>query len=202
MPPAMNRRKFVQNSVLASAGAALAMNLSQRASSAAAAKTDADPAKMPTGKIGDMEISRLLLGGNLLTHYTHSRDLRYVYRLAEQYNSEEKILETLALAEDYGINTLVVHNVPKTIKILRKHRKRGGKIQWITCTAHALAGHGLRKFNEEIQELVDAGVVGATRIDPGHPDLDLPVTRGGGEDEIIGAEGEAASLAGNAGLMR
>ena len=33
-------------------------------------------AGMPRGKIGKLEISRLILGGNLLTHFTHSRDLR------------------------------------------------------------------------------------------------------------------------------
>jgi hypothetical protein len=157
MPSEMNRRRFVQNSVLASAGAALAANAVQTADAAAAAETTDFAAQMPTGKIGDMVISRLLLGGNLLTHYTHSRDLKYVYKLAEKYNTEEKILETLALAEEFGINTLVVHNVPKTIKILQKHRKRGGKMQWITCTFHALAGRGIQAFNEEIQQLVDAG---------------------------------------------
>ena len=97
---------------------------------------------MPRGKIGDLEISRLLLGGNLLTHYTHSRDLQYVYSLAKHYNTDEKILETLAVAEEHGINTVVVHNVPATIAVLQKHRQRGGKMQWITCTFHALAGGG------------------------------------------------------------
>ena len=54
------------------------------------------------GKIGDLTISRMLLGGNLLTHYTHSRDLKYVYNLTAAYNTEEKIHETMALAEAHG----------------------------------------------------------------------------------------------------
>ncbi len=156
MPSEMNRRKFVTNSVLASAGAALAMKSGEKAVEVRAAEPTATANEMPTGKIGDMVVSRLLLGGNLLTHYTHSRDLKYVYNLAKQYNTEEKILQTLAIAEENGVNTLVVHNVPKTIKILQKHRKRGGKMQWITCTFHALVG-GIEKFNREIQQLVDAG---------------------------------------------
>ena len=52
---------------------------------------------MPKGKIGELEISRILLGGNLLTHYTHSRELRYVYNLAAHYNTEKKIIETWRL---------------------------------------------------------------------------------------------------------
>ena len=47
------------------------------------------------GKIGKLKVSRMLLGGNLLTHFTHSRDLKYVYNLAAHYNTDEKIMETL-----------------------------------------------------------------------------------------------------------
>src|SRR6056297_3623419 len=107
MPSEINRRRFVKNSVLASAGAALAMNATDGSGMAQAAKPTAIANAMPTGKIKDMEVSRLLLGGNLLTHYTHSRDLQYVYNLAKNYNTDEKILETLAIAEEQGINTLV-----------------------------------------------------------------------------------------------
>ena len=112
---------------------------------------------MPRGKIKDLEISRMLLGGNLLSHYTHSRDLKYVYSLAKNYNTDEKILQTLAVAEEHGINTVVVHNVRSVIALLQKHRQRGGKMQWITCTFHALAGGDLAKFNREVEELVDSG---------------------------------------------
>lgn len=162
MKSAMNRRTFVHHSVLASAGAALAAgSLAQPgaagADGASAPATPSVAQEMPRGKIGDLEISRLLLGGNLLTHYTHSRDLRYVYTLAKAYNTDEKILETLAIAEDHGINTLVVHNVPATLAVLKQHRQRGGKMQWITCTFHALAGGDLRKFATEVEQLVDAG---------------------------------------------
>ena len=83
-------------------------------------------------------MSRLILGGNLLTHYTHSRDLRYVYRLAAAYNTDEKIMETLAMAEKNGINTVSMHNPPHPISVLRRYRKeRGGKIQWIICPTAA-----------------------------------------------------------------
>jgi hypothetical protein len=70
-------------------------------------------ATLPKGKIGNLEISRILLGGNLLTHYTHSRDLRYVYNLCAHYNTEDKIHETMALAEAHGIDTLSIHNAAR-----------------------------------------------------------------------------------------
>lgn len=163
MAEGINRRTFVQRSAWASAGAAWGLSTLATGAPAGADEvpagqpTAASPADMPRGRIGDLEISRLLLGGNLLTHYTHSRDLKYVYALAKQYNTDAKILETLAVAEEQGINTVVVHNVPSVIALLQEHRRRGGEMQWITCTFHALAGGDLARFNREVQELVDAG---------------------------------------------
>jgi hypothetical protein len=161
MTAEMDRRGFVKRSVVASAGAALAMNTAAQTGESTAAAAEGSPPQpqnqIPMGKIADMEISRLLLGGNLLTHYTHSRDLKYVYGLAKNYNTERKILETLELAEQHGINTLVIHNVRPIMALLKKHRQNGGKMQWITCTFHALVGGNLTKFNAEIEQLVDDG---------------------------------------------
>ena len=109
----------------------------------AAAATTAPAAGLPMGQIGKLKVSRMLLGGNLLTHYTHSRDLQYVYKLAAHYNTDEKIMETLALAEQHGINTLSMHNPPHAMSVLKKYRKQGGKIQWIICpTAPVEDRHG------------------------------------------------------------
>lgn len=163
MSSEMNRRDFVKNSVLGSAGAAAAAALGRAPSARAAEKPAAaqPPAaseqSLPSGKIGDLEISRILLGGNLLTHATHSRDLRYVGNLAKNYNTPEKILETLALAEKHGVNTLAIHNVTATMDILKEHRRRGGKMQWITCTRHALANGDVNEFSRQMDELVDYG---------------------------------------------
>ena len=89
--------------------------------------------ELPKGNVAGMPVSRLLLGGNLLTHFTHSRDLQYVYNLAAHYNTHEKILETLDIAEKNGVNTVVIHTVPSVDLIRRDHRSRGGKMQWIIC---------------------------------------------------------------------
>ena len=163
MSDSVNRRQFVTNTVVASAGAAMALRSGGEDRAANAAETTGPQATptaavdgLPRGKIGDVEVSRLLLGGNLLTHYTHSRDLKYVYSLAKHYNTEEKILETLALAEEHGVNTLAIHNVRWSIETLKKHRKRGGKMQWITCSAHAMR-RGWDAQEREVQQLVDDG---------------------------------------------
>jgi hypothetical protein len=146
----INRRLFMQATMAAAAG------LSSPWRGAAAAETGVAAAGLPRGKIGGLEVSRLLLGGNLLTHYTHSRDLKYVYSLTAHYNTEAKIIETLALAEANGVNTLVMHNPPGPMNNLRKHRKQGGKIQWIICPTAAVED-GLAAYKQQVQELVDEG---------------------------------------------
>ena len=67
MESPISRRSFVKGSTLASTGAALALG-------SAAASTPETQKVLLKGKLGDMEVSRLLLGGNRLTHYTHSRN--------------------------------------------------------------------------------------------------------------------------------
>lgn len=69
---------------------------------------------MPTGKLMDIEMSRLIMGCNLISGYAHARDLHYVGSLFRHYNTEKKIYETFNLAEKTGINTtnLVLSNFP------------------------------------------------------------------------------------------
>jgi len=113
---------------------------------------------LPAGKIGNLHISRLLLGGNLLTHYTHSRDLRYVYNLTAHYNTEEKIFETMALAEAHGVDTLVIHTAPGVVSMLKKYRYRlGGKIKWIICPT-AQVDTEPEVYATQVKMLVEEGV--------------------------------------------
>lgn len=153
----MNRRRFVKRSLLGSAGLALALDArAQESTKPVDAPATAKDA-LPKGRIGKLQVSRLILGGNLLTHYTHSRDLQYVYRLAAQYNTDEKIMETLALAEKQGINTLSMHNPPHPISVLRRYRtERGGKIQWIICPT-ALPEPDMEKYRQHVEALMKDG---------------------------------------------
>ncbi|HOX38206.1 MAG TPA: hypothetical protein PL033_09475 [Candidatus Brocadiia bacterium] len=155
MPTGINRRSFVKGALLASAAGALNLRADE-AKAPAEPKPGLFPAPEGDGNIGNLWVSRLLLGGNLLTHYTHSRDLAYVYKLAEHYNTEAKILETLALAEQHGVNTLSVHTVPAILATLQKHRKLGGKMQWIICPTTPVDAPG-DGFANQVKELADMG---------------------------------------------
>ena len=154
----INRREFVLRSMLAAAGGALAMGT---ASSVKAEDRQLPPnpdsGGCPRGKIGKLEIIRLILGSNLITFYVHSRDLRFVNNLARHYNTEAKILETLAVAESHGVNTIMTQADEKYLSILKKHRhERGGKLQWIVGIVPDAARPA--EDRENFRKLADDGV--------------------------------------------
>ena len=157
MTSELTRRAFVKGTLCASAGLTLAANSASPTPSGSTVPPPNSQNTLPTGRIGKLEISRLILGGNLLTHYTHSRDLQYVYALAAHYNTDDKILETLAVAEAHGINCVSMHNPPHPMSVLRRYRKeRGGKIQWIICPTAEIEP-GLAKYRQQVDELVRDG---------------------------------------------
>jgi hypothetical protein len=157
MSSKINRRSFVHGSLLSSAGLAAALAARGEETPKPALPAPNSLNTLPRGKIGKLEVSRLILGGNLLTHYTHSRDLKYVYNLAAHYNTDEKIMETLALAEANGINTVSMHNPPHPMSVLRRYRKeRGGKIQWIICPTAPVEGD-LSAYRQQVEELIKDG---------------------------------------------
>ncbi len=90
--------------------------------------------KVPHGQIGNIKISRLICGGNLISGFAHSRDLIYVSSFLKQYFTDEKVIETLQICEACGINTAILRTDKDTIRILHKYWKRGGKIQWLAQT--------------------------------------------------------------------
>jgi hypothetical protein len=50
--------------------------------------------ELPKGKIKDKVFSKMILGGNLLSGWAHSRDLIYVSSLVRAYHTKQKIFET------------------------------------------------------------------------------------------------------------
>ena len=87
--------------------------------------------ELPKGKIGKHEISRLVAGGNLIGGWSHARDLIYADTLFKAYNTEQKVYETLMLAEQAGVNTINI-GFPSN-PLLAKYKKiTGSKIKVIS----------------------------------------------------------------------
>lgn len=111
--------------------------------------------KVPSGRIKDISMSRIMVGGNLISGFAHSRDLIYVSTWLKNYFTDEKVIETLWICEACGINTAVLRTDENTIRILDKYWKRGGKIQWLAQT------YPKGQDITNIQSAIDNGAIGA-----------------------------------------
>ena len=163
MSKELDRRSFLKKSVATSAGAALGLSLEEKALLAQAEAQSAPPASstsgesLPAGKIGNLEISRLICGGNLISGNAHSRDLIYVSPLLKQYFTDDKVLETFQLAEENGVNTAILRLDSHVLRIIDKHwNERGGKLQWI-----AQIKPSEKNIKRDIRRAVDNGATGA-----------------------------------------
>lgn len=112
-----------------------------------------------TLKIGTLRLSRLILGGGMISGYAHPRDLKYLSGpngLMKAYNTPDRTRHTLAFAEKTGINTIIIN--PLLIDTVTDYWKRtGGKIQFITnCGYHGAAGTG--------EEAIAKGLVQGARM--------------------------------------
>jgi len=98
------------------------------------------PGPMPMGKLGNLQVSRLIAGHNLVVGQAHSRDLLYTSALLRAYFTEAKILETFAMFEKKGINTSLARMAPQMIDPVKKYMKEGGKLQWFAGISAAQDG--------------------------------------------------------------
>ena len=157
-----DRRGFLNKTVLGAAGFGAAYSLEEKILLAAVQGGPADREKpkpavaresMPRGKIGKVAMSRLIMGGNLIGGWAHSRDLLYVSKLFQAYNTEAKIFQTLELAEQCGIDTIQID--PVCLGTLMKYRReRKSKMQMIICIA---PDADTAKMHAQIKHMADSG---------------------------------------------
>ena len=149
----VDRRGFLKKSLAASAGATLGLhsfeeqNLMARMAGNThhAAGSGAGGKKLPMGKIKNLKISRIFCGGNLIGGWAHDRDLIYVSTLVKAYHTDQKVMDTLELAEENGINAILTN--PVSDRIINKYwEERGGKIQWISdCASGSSLKEGIKR---------------------------------------------------------
>jgi hypothetical protein len=154
-----NRRDFIAQSMVASAGLGLAAQATAATANEEKKVAPATPPApgsqntLPTGKIGKLVLSRLISGGNLISGWAHSRDLKYVPSLMRAYNTEERVMDTLQLLEANGVNAIIADPAKKCMDIFGRYwKERGGKIQWIA------EGHpDLGDYTSNIKRSIDFG---------------------------------------------
>lgn len=90
--------------------------------------------QLPMGKVGSFQVSRIIMGGNLIGGWAHARDLIYVSSLFKAYNTERKVFQTLMLAEKAGINTINISD--SQLPLISKYKKIFGSKFQTVCQVH------------------------------------------------------------------
>ncbi len=159
MSKSLNRREFCKKSFITSVAFTSACGFQEKALLAAPLNSTAVPALkdstigLPMGKIGNIKISRLIIGGNQFSGWSHSRDLKYLRELFIAYSTDEKIMQTLEICEENGLNTIITASAG----YLNKYwKERGGQIQWI-AQVHPKSND----LTSDIKRAIDNGAVGA-----------------------------------------
>ncbi len=107
---------------------------------------------LPTGRIGDLRMTRLILGNNLIGGWSHSRDLIYVSKLFRAYNTERKVFETLCTAERAGIDTFNIVN--DQFPIFHRYQEAMGSKMQTMCQCFPEVGD----VRTDLDKAIDNGV--------------------------------------------
>jgi hypothetical protein len=129
---------------------------------------------MPMGQIGKLKVSWLISGGNLISGWAHARDLMYVQHLMRNYNTPEKVIQTLEILEENGVNAIIADPRKKPMDIFKEHWRNGGKIQWI-AEGHPepedLKGNIQKSIDWGASAVYIQGVIGDRWLKAGQIDL-------------------------------
>lgn len=131
----LNRRGFLGASAVAAGLVFDTLPLKAQMEAGGPGKLKPASGHLPTGRVGKLEVTRLICGGNLFSGFAHAGELHYLDNVLRHYFTDDKILDTLQLCEESGINTAILRCDDQIVRVINRYRKeRGGKIQWIAQT--------------------------------------------------------------------
>ena len=153
----LNRRHFLQASAMAAGLTFDTLPLKAQLQAGGPAKVKPASGTLPTGRVGKLEVTRLICGGNLFSGFAHSGEMHYLDSLLRHYFTDDKIMDTLQLCEESGVNTTILRCDEQIVRVINRYRKeRGGKLQWIAQTYPKPDD-----IKTNIQLAIDNGAVGA-----------------------------------------
>ena len=88
---------------------------------------------LPTVRIGDKDVTRLICGGNPvsgISHFTNEMDWDML-----RYYTMPRLQQLLDECWRQGINTVQTRGDRHTMRMYLEHRENGGRMQWIAQTA-------------------------------------------------------------------
>lgn len=102
---------------------------------------------LPTMKIGDKEITRLIVGSNPFTGKSHMN--KDVDADMKEHFTEERAFEMLRRCESVGINAVQSRGSMPVMGLLSRYRSLGGGLMWLAQT-----GKNIISFEEELDEMM------------------------------------------------
>jgi len=130
------------------------MEISRRAILGAPAAVAVPAAgNLPQVSFGKTSVSRLLVGGNPVSGYSHQS--RAMDEEMMDYFSAANVKKLLAQCERAGITAWQSRADRHVLRLLREYRNEGGRLQWIAQTATELSD-----FARNVRDAASAGAAG------------------------------------------
>ncbi len=88
--------------------------------------------QLPTVRLGNLEVTRLIIGGNPFSGFSHQSRARSAEMVA--WYTDERIVETLFQAQEEGLNACLCRGDDHITRVLRHYWDQGGTMRWIAQT--------------------------------------------------------------------
>jgi hypothetical protein len=122
---ATSRRKFIKQAASLAAGAVASSELPQQAGEARRPSA----ALLPTIKLGQHAVTRLIIGGNPIYGYSHFNRILSQYQT--NWHTPDRVMELLHQAEAAGLNTWQNSYATRTLADLDRYWAEGGTMHWL-----------------------------------------------------------------------
>src|SRR5262245_52079001 len=116
--PSSSRRSFLQQA------AGVATGMAVLDPSAPAAGRPAKAEMLPTIRLGNHQVTRLIIGGNPIYGYSHFN--RLLSQHQTDWHTPERVVELLRRCEECGLNTWQNSYAERTLADLARYRSEGG----------------------------------------------------------------------------
>jgi len=124
----MGRREFLSQLSVAVTGSTLALSTAQGQGASAQESSSPAPA-LPTIRLGEHRITRLIVGSNPISGYSYMGPI--LDRHMQEYFTPERIVEFLCTCEREGINTHQFSHPEQMGEVFQTLRERGSKMKFI-----------------------------------------------------------------------
>ncbi|MGQ9523896.1 MAG: hypothetical protein ACUVTZ_03555 [Armatimonadota bacterium] len=150
----MTRRELIQSAAVA---------VSALSSSACGANASTAPRKLPTIKLGKLEVSRLILGSNPFFGFSHQTPA--LDEEMKAYHTDERIMQVLDEAAKHGITAVAAPPYERWISLFRKYLDSGGKLRIWIAQPDTDPDHMLQAIDESANGGAKAIFIQGGRVD-------------------------------------